>query len=192
MGTASCETEDTRWKARETHLHPLLVWLPVTVLRVSSVMFCTYYCFPEALKACPKSHWVFTALNEVTKSKDTTERTLVKERVKKEDECSQSWTTRAAFSCSLHSSGLGILLREFITSYHSHGLRDVHRASRVNSLCFEEVPCLKQFFRVVCKHGFAIVTDVRWEMWKDSGGCLCWWFCSVLFPWRAFHMGRKH
>lgn len=126
--SASCKTEDTKWKGRETHLHPLSVQLPVTVLRASSVMICICCCFPEAVKPCPKSHWVFSALNEFIKSKDTTERTLVKETVKKKDEGSQGWTSCAAFSCSLHSRGLGILLREFITSHLSHRLRDVHRA----------------------------------------------------------------
>lgn len=43
----------------------------VPVLKALSVIFCTCRCFPEAVKPCPKSHWVFTALNEmINKSKE--------------------------------------------------------------------------------------------------------------------------
>lgn len=150
-------------------------------LRASSVIFCICCCFPEALKPCLKPHWVFAALNEVTKSEDTMERTLVKDRVKKQDKCNQSWTTCAVASSSLHSRGLGILLRELIATCCSPGLRDIHRTGWVNSQSFEEVPHLRQFFHAVCKHGFAIMTDVRWEMWEGFWGLfvLMVLFCAL-------------
>lgn len=59
----------------------------------------------------------------------------MKERVKKEDKCNQSWTTCAVFSSSLHSRGLGTLLRELITTCCSHGLRDITEQA-------ELIPCL--------------------------------------------------
>lgn len=37
-------------------------------------------------------------------------------------------------------------------------------------LCILGSACLRLFFLVVCKHNFAIMADVRWEMWKGFWG----------------------
>lgn len=70
IGTATCRAENMKCKGREIHLHPHLVCLPMPV-RVSSIIFSICHCFPEAVKPCPKSPCVFTALNEmVSKFRD--------------------------------------------------------------------------------------------------------------------------
>lgn len=47
-------------------------------------------------------------------------------------------------------------------------------------LCVLGSTCLRQFFRV-CKHDFAIMADVRWEMWKGFWGMfvLMVFFCAL-------------
>lgn len=93
-------------------------------VRVSSVIFSIWHYFPEAVKPCPKSPCVFTVLNEmVSKPRDYNNEHLSGGKGEKRKEIQSVQPLADA----LHSRGLGILLRQFITSCLSHALRGFHR-----------------------------------------------------------------
>lgn len=55
-------------------------------------------------------------------------------------------------------------------------------------LCVLGSAYLRQFFLVVCKHDFAIMADVRWEMWKGFWGL----FVLMVFFYALSLMGLPH